>query len=218
MAAVKASGIKVGYLNPQFTFGSTDVQPIALAMKSAGVDGLTTATDPNTAFALITALRNIGANVKVAYLPTGYGGDLTQAGPGALQAAQNVYFQLLYEPVEMQTSATKQFVSDLKAAGVDGEPTYAMYNGYTSVGLIVRALKGNGGDTSHAGLIASLSKIHDWDAMGLWGGRTLDINDRVNIIGGVDACSWVTKLEGQSFKLVPGADPICGKTLNIDVG
>ena len=135
-----------------------------------------------------------------------------------MQAAQNVYFQLLYEPVEMQTTATKQFESDLKAAGIDGEPTYAMYNGYTSVGLLVRALKGNGGDTSHAGLISSLSKIHDWDALGLWGGRTLDINDRTNIIGGVDACSWVTRLQGDKFTLVPNADPICGKPLNIDVG
>ena len=41
-------------------------------------------TDPNTAFALVTGLRNAGANIKVAIFPTGYGGDLTQAGPGAL--------------------------------------------------------------------------------------------------------------------------------------
>ena len=72
-------------------------------MKKAGVNGFTATTDPNTAFSLITALRDSGVNIKAAMLATGYGGDLAQAGPGALNAAQNVYFGLGYEPVEMQT-------------------------------------------------------------------------------------------------------------------
>jgi ABC-type branched-subunit amino acid transport system substrate-binding protein len=38
-AASQQAGLKVGYLNANFPFGSTNVQPEALAMKSAGVDG-----------------------------------------------------------------------------------------------------------------------------------------------------------------------------------
>jgi hypothetical protein len=34
-----------------------------------------------------------------------------------------------------------------------------------------------------------------------------------NIVYGVDNCYWVTKLVGNTFKLIPGADPICGETL-----
>lgn len=213
IASAKSQGLKEGYLNAGFPFGSTNVQPVALAMKRANVDGFTAATDPNTAFALITALRNSGAHVKAALLATGYGGDVLQAGPGALQAAQNVYFTVGYEPVEMQTKATKQFQADLKSAGVTAVPTYAMYNGYTSVGLLVRALKDNGGNTDASAIIASLEKIHDWDALGLWGTHKLDINDRENIVGGADNCTWATKLVGNKFQLVKGADPICGKVL-----
>lgn len=211
--SAKAVGIKEGYLNANFPFGSTNVQPVALAMKSGGVDGFTATVDPNTSFALISALRQNGVNIKAASLPTGYGGDTLQAGPGALQAAQNVFFSLNYEPVEMNTSATQQFLKDLRASGTTTEPTYAEYNGYTSVGLLVRALKQNGGNTSSASLIQTLSSIHNWDALGLWGGRTLDLSDRAGSPAGVDNCGWYTKLVGQKFELVKGADPVCGEIL-----
>lgn len=212
VASAKHAGLKQGYLNAKFPFGSTDVQPVALAMKRAGVDGLTATTDPNTAFSLISALRNSGADVKAAVLATGYGGDLQQAGPGALNAAQNVYFTLGYEPVEMQTAATKQFVSDLRSAGITAEPTYAEYNGYVSVGLLVRALKA-AGSTDKSALISALSNIHDWNALGLFGSHKLDLNDRTNLVSGADNCLWTTKLVGKTYQLVKGATPICGATI-----
>ncbi len=211
--SARAAGLKVGYLNAKFPFGSTDVGPVALAMKKAGVDGLVLQIDPNTSFSLITALRNEGVKLKVALLPTGYGGDLLQAGPGALNAAQNLYFGLEYEPVEMQTPATKQFVADLRAGGVTGAPTYAMYNGYAAVGLLVQGLKAAGADPGKASLIKALSNIHDFTALGLFGSHKLDINDRQNIVGSVDNCLWVTKLEGKTFTLVKGADPVCGTVI-----
>jgi branched-chain amino acid transport system substrate-binding protein len=180
-----------------------------IAMKNAGVDGLYTSTDPNTGFALIAGMRQAGANLKVALLPTGYGGDLLQAGPGALQAAQNVYFFTEFQPVEMHTAATQQFQSDLAAAGVTSEPTYAEYAGYTSIGLLVQGLKAAGSSPTHTSLIGALSAIHDWNALGLLGSIKLDINDRATIISPGN-CIWVVKLVGSAFQLVPNADPICG--------
>jgi branched-chain amino acid transport system substrate-binding protein len=47
----QAAGLKSGYLNNQVPFGSTNVGPIALAMKAAGVDGLYLPIDPSTGFA-----------------------------------------------------------------------------------------------------------------------------------------------------------------------
>ncbi len=212
-ASAKAAGIREGYLNAAFPFGSTNVGPETIAMKNAGVDGFTAEVDPNTAFAFVTGLRQEGVNLKAALFPTGYGGDLLSSGPGALQAAQNVSFGLTFEPVEMHTAATEQFQKDLAAAGVRGEPTYSEYNGYLSVALLVQGLKAAGSTPTHASLINALSGIHAWDALGLWGGRTLDINNRNPNTQGVDNCLWVTKFVGSSFQLVPGADPICGNTL-----
>jgi ABC-type branched-subunit amino acid transport system substrate-binding protein len=212
-ASAQAAGVKVGYLNAQFPFGGTNVGPEVLAMKKAGIDGFTAATDPNTAFALITGLRQQGVDVRAALLATGYGGDLTQAGPGAINAAQNVYFSLSFEPIELGTPATKRFASDLRSAGVTADPTYAEYNGYVAVGLLLRGLRGAGTNPTRATLLTALSGIHDFDAVGLFGSHTLDVNDRTNLVGGADNCMWVARLQGSSFVTVRGADPICGHVL-----
>ena len=215
--SAEAAGLKGGYVNANFPFGSTNVQPIALAMKSAGIDSFYASVDPNTGFALIQALRQAGVNLKAAILPDGYGADTLQAGPGALAEAQNVYFTLGYEPVEMNTTATKQLVSDLTATGTTGVPTYGEYNGYVSMGLLLKALQSAGSNVTQASLLTALSGIHDWDALGLWGGRTIDINDRVHVLGSVQ-CSWITKLVGTDFQLVNGAEPLCGSVLPETVG
>jgi ABC-type branched-subunit amino acid transport system substrate-binding protein len=209
--SAKAVGLKSGYIDSSFPFGSTNVQPVAIAMKNGGVDGVTADVDPNTAFALIAALRNLGVDIKAALLPTGYGGDLLQAGPGALKEAQNVFFGLQYEPIEMNTAATKRFVAALTKVGVTTEPTYAEYNGYASILLLVQGLKAAGANPTQASLITALSAIHSFNADGLFGAHPIDINDRTG--ASADNCTWVTELSGSTFKLVPGADPVCGKVI-----
>ncbi|MGO8864444.1 MAG: ABC transporter substrate-binding protein [Acidimicrobiales bacterium] len=211
--SAQAAGLKVGYLNADFPFGGTNVAPEALAMKTAGVDGLYGSVDPNTNFALITALRQDGDHLKVAVLPDGYGGDLTQAGPGALASGQGVYFELSYEPVEMHTAATEQFASYLKKAGVSGLPTYAEYNGYISVAALVDALKTAGTNPTPQKLISSLAGVKNFNAAGLLGSHSFDLNDRAGTAVGIGACEYVTKLSGTNFELVKGADPICGKQI-----
>ncbi|ADP82475.1 ABC transporter substrate-binding protein [Pseudofrankia inefficax] len=207
--SAQVAGVKVGYLNTKVTLGS-DVAPLVLAMKDAGVDGLVAQMSPDAAFAIVKGLREQGVNLKVALLPTGYGGDLLQAGPGALQSAQNVYFLSGYELMEMRTPATKQFAADLKSAGTTTAPTYAMYNGYVSVGLLVAGLKAAGPNPTPASLLTGLGTIHDWNALGLYGSHTVDINDRENVVSGADNCQWIAKLQGSTFTAVPNAAPICG--------
>lgn len=221
-AAVSAQyeGLKSGYVNTNFQFGSTNVGPVILAMKSAGVDSVSGSVDSNTFFSLVTGLKQAGVNVKVALSPTGYGGDLTQGGPGAVQSAQGVYFLSSFEPVEMNTPATQQFQSNLRAVGVHGDPTFGEYGGYTSVALLVQGLQAAGSNPTQAGLIRALSGIKDFNAAGLFGSRTIDMSQRTKTIIGVDNCYWLTRLSGSKFDLVPGMDPICGsvipgKTINV---
>ena len=208
--SAEAAGLKAGYVNANFPFGSTNVQPAVLGMKAAGVDSFTAATDPNTAFAFITSLRQEGVNLKFVLLDDGYGSDLLQSGPGATAAAQGVYFELGAEPVEMHTPATEQFVKYLSQVGVTGEPDFAMYNGYESVLMLVEALKAAGKDATSAELLGALSNIHAFSGGGLFGNQSLDLTDRTGTGNGILKCVYVTKFEGSSFQLVPGADPICG--------
>ena len=212
-ASATAAGLKVGYLNANFPFGSTNVAPEAIAMKSAGVDTYYGSVDPNTSFALIQALRQNGVNLKIALLPDGYGGDLQQAGPGAIQTGQGVYFSLSFEPVEMNTTATQQFQAALKQAGGGSEPTYAEYAGYTSMALLDQALKVTGSSPTHSALIAALNGVKNFDAWGLLGSHPFDLSNRAGTATGIDSCLYVTKLSGSNFETVPGADPVCGSPL-----
>jgi ABC-type branched-subunit amino acid transport system substrate-binding protein len=211
-ASAQAIGLKAGYVNANFAFGSTNVEPVALAMKSAGVDGVTASTDPNTNFALITALRQSGANPKVGVFATGYGGDLQQAGPTAQQVAQNLSFLLAWEPIELHTSATDQFQSAAKSAGIAGDPTYAEYAGYTSIAMLVQGLQGAGSNPSQSSLINSLSHITSFNAAGLLGSHPLNLTQRVGTLG-PDNCYWFTKYSGSTFQPVPGAVPLCGSVV-----
>ncbi|HUO49880.1 MAG TPA: ABC transporter substrate-binding protein, partial [Acidimicrobiales bacterium] len=212
--SAQAAGLKAGYVNAAFPFGSTNVDPEAIAMKSAGIDSFVSETDPNTSFALLAALKQQGVTPKVAMLPTGYGGDLQQAGPGALQEAQGVYFLSTFEPVEMKTAATQAFQKDLKTAGVTTDPTYAEYAGYTAVALFVAGLKAAGvtGPSSQQ-LISALASIKAFDAAGLLGTHTLNMAQRTGIVSGPDNCFYMTKAQSGGFVTVSGADPICGTVI-----
>jgi branched-chain amino acid transport system substrate-binding protein len=209
--SAKHAGLKVGYENAAFPFGSTNVQPVALAMKAAGINGFTAETDPNTAFALLTALKQEGVKVKVALQATGYGGDLQQAGPGALQAAEGVYFLSPFEPMELHTAATKQFQKALTSAGVTGDPTYAEYAGYTSVALFLAALKNAPANPTSAQLIKALNNVKGYNAAGLLGSHGFNLSQRSGFVTGPSNCFFVTKYAGgNKFALVKGADPVCG--------
>jgi branched-chain amino acid transport system substrate-binding protein len=212
-ASAEHAGLKAGYVNANFPFGSTNVAPVVLAMKAAGINGLSPSTDPNTGFALVTALRQAGVNLKVPLLATGYGGDLEQAGPSAGQEAQGVYFLSSFEPVEMHTTATEQLQSDLKAVGIQHDPTYAEYVGYTSVALFVDGLQAAGSNPTQADLIKALGTLHTFNAAGLFGSRSVDMSQRTNVAVGVDNCYWITKYSGSAFALVANADPICGSII-----
>src|SRR5262249_42038404 len=136
--SAEAQGIKVGYLNANFPYG-TNTGPVVLGMKSAGANGFIGAVQTNTAIAIVQGARQQGLSLKGALMATGYGGDLVQGGPGAQQAAQGVYFSTSQEPVEINTPATKQFQNALSTyAGVSSAPTFAEYQGYLAVDAFVQ--------------------------------------------------------------------------------
>jgi branched-chain amino acid transport system substrate-binding protein len=209
------AGLKVGYLNANFPFGSTNVGPLVLAMKNAGVTGFSGSIEENTEFAVISQLRQAGVNLKAPLMATGYGGDLAIGGPGATQDAQGVYFLTGFEPVEMHTAATERLQNALKTyAGVNGDPTFAEYLGYTSVDALVQGLKAAGSNPTQSSLINALLGMTNYTGAGLYGNHTVhfDLAGR-GLTSGADGCEWITQYQGSTFHLIPGMDPICGTVI-----
>lgn len=214
LSAQKA-GLRVGYLNATLPFGTTDVTPVALAMKAAGVDGVITTINTTTSLALVAALRLQGVTVKAGILPTGYGGDLLHAGPGAAQAAQGLYFLTSYEPVEMGTPATKRFQEALKTyAGVTDAPTFGEYIGYLSVDGFVAGLKAAGAKPTQASFINAMLGIDHYDGAGLFGSHSIGFGMAGRgQTAGPENCVWVSKFTGSTFHPVTGATPLCGSLI-----
>jgi branched-chain amino acid transport system substrate-binding protein len=183
-------------------------------MKQAGVNGFQGAVETQTVFAIINDLKNAGVTVK-SLMSTGYGGDLVTGGPGAVEAAQGVYFLTSFEPVEMNTSATQQIQSDLKTyAGVSTAPTFAEYQGYVSMDAMVQGLKAAGSNPTQASLINATLGMTAYNGAGLWGTHTLSfaMADRGKA-SGIDNCWWIAQFQGTTFHLVSGMDPLCGQQL-----
>jgi branched-chain amino acid transport system substrate-binding protein len=213
--SVEAAGLKSGYLNANFPFGGTDVGPVALAMKSAGVDGFDGSIELNTFLALNTALRQEGVNLKVPMTATGYGGDLLQGGPGASVNAQGVYFLSSYEPIELHTAATERLTNALKTyAGISGDPTSNEYWGYVAVDAFLTGLKAAGSNPTQASLMSALLGITHYNAAGLYGSHSIGfaMNQRGQAFG-ADNCVWIAKYQGSTFHLVNGMEPICGSVI-----
>lgn len=211
--SARSVGLKVGYLNDTFPIGSTNVAPIAIALKSDKVNGFISLLEPNASLLTNEAIEQEGIKLKASVLSTGYGGDLETAGQGAMEAANGAYFYLQFEPVELHTAATEELQNDLRSVGVTTDPTFAEYEGYLSVDLFVQGLEKAGADPSRAHLIAALNGIKNYDAAGLLGERTIDIGARTPVPSGVDNCLWFTKLSGTTYHLVPGAEPLCGSLI-----
>lgn len=213
--SAQLAGIKVGYLNAAFPFGSTNVGPAALAIKAAGSNGLITSIEQNTEFALVNALRQEGAPIKVVLNATGYGADLKSAGPGATQIAQGQYFLTGYEPMEMNTAATRKVAADMqKYGGITGDPSFAEYQGYLSIGAMVQGLKAAGPHPTQASFIDAMLKITNFNGEGLYGNHSVDfaLAGR-GTVESADNCEYITLYSGSSFHLVSGMDPICGITV-----
>jgi ABC-type branched-subunit amino acid transport system substrate-binding protein len=212
--SAQLAGVKVGYLNTNLPLGTTDVQPIALAMKAAGVDSLEAPITTNTAFAIVAAMKSLGAPLKVTLNSTGYGGDLIQGGQGALQVAQGQYFLSGFEPIEMNTAATQQFVSYLKGAGVTTAPAEAQYYGYMVVDAFVQGLKVTGPNPSQSAFINAMLGITNFNGVGLYGSHSVSFALATRgQVSGADNCIWNTQYLGTTFHLVPNQDPICGETV-----
>lgn len=213
--AAQYEGLKVGYLNPNLPYGTTNVGPIALAMKAAGVNAVIPVLDQTTAFSLLEALNQQGVTPKVALLATGGGGDLFDGGPAAERAAQGVYFLSPWEPPVMHTAAVQRFENALKTyAGITSEPTQGEYNGYISVDLFVTGLKAAGAHPTQSSLINTMLGIRSYNDAGLFGSHSIGFAmDQRGKVAGADNCTWITQFVGSDFRLVPGMEPICGSVI-----
>jgi branched-chain amino acid transport system substrate-binding protein len=221
LAGAAAVGLTVSYTNTSLPIGSTDVGAIALGIQKSGANGIFLPILPNTAFALLGQLKQLGVNLKAAVVLTGYGEDLL-GSPPAVQAAQGDDFTSFLSPLELNTSATRTVQDAMrKYSGVTTtDPTSAEYYGWLLADAFIAGLKASPANPSRQQYNTALRGVHNYTAGGLYTGTPLDFGQigNVSVGTGPGNCIYVVKMQGNAFHPVPGALPICGKLTGQTVG
>ncbi len=212
--AADAVGIKVGLLDTSIPFGSVNAGPIALQMKQANVDAAWLSMDNNTNFAIATAARQTGVNLKVAVSATGYGQSLLD-DPSAVAAAQAGYFLTLCAPVKTHSAATQTMQKTLATyESFTGVPGFDWCVGYVSADLTIKGLQLAGQNPTRASFINGLHGVTNYDAGGLLPNPA---NFSLSQFGKAapTSCQYFVKLQGTAFvPTPPGGKPVCGTLIH----
>jgi branched-chain amino acid transport system substrate-binding protein len=164
--AVPAVGMKAVYTNTSVDFGSTDVGPLVLGIKNSGADAAYMPMVASSNLAVVDGLAQNGVDMKANILMTGYGQALLDS-PSAKNLKSNTAFLQTYKPIEVKDASTKQFVANLKKAGIDGVPDYGDYTGYITCDMLITGLQQMGKNVNHQDFATKFRAMGDYDAAGL---------------------------------------------------
>jgi branched-chain amino acid transport system substrate-binding protein len=205
----KYVGLTVGYLNSTLPFGTVDTAPLALTMKQSGVNGASMEMDENTNFAILTAAKQAGVDMKVAISATGYGQSLLN-DPSAVQDGQGTYFPPTAAPVELKTPATLAMQAAFaKYAGFTGVPDFDWYEGWLGTDLMIKGLQVAGNNPTRNAFITNLRQVTNYTGGGL---LPAPVSYSLSAFGQAPQtlCGWYTILQGNQFMVINGGKPVCG--------
>jgi len=214
--AVPALGLKAAYTNTSVDFGTSDVGPIALAMKNARVDGAYYAMDLSTDLALGASLVQNNVDMKAQIMPTGYGQALLDQ-PVAKTLGPDVVLTSIWAPVEIKSKATKRFQHDLEQyASYKGVPDFGVYSGYIACDLAVMGLEQQGKTLDRATFSNDLRAVGKFNPGGGLGCSDAELSlgsygkiDESAPADGRQVCTWALQVKDGKFALL---EPKGGRT------
>jgi branched-chain amino acid transport system substrate-binding protein len=207
--AVPSQGMKAVYTNTNVDFGTSDVGPLVLGIKSSGADATYLPMVASTNIAVVQGLQQNGVEVKANILATGYGQELLDS-PAASTLGDDTLLWQGYVPVENKTKATKQFQTDLKKVGIDGVPDYGDYLGYITADMAVTGLEQAGKDLTRQGFVDKLHALGTYDGAGLTCTK-LDISLENYGKFAPKSCAYFETVKDGKFVVYNKGKPVTGK-------
>jgi branched-chain amino acid transport system substrate-binding protein len=202
------AGGKQGILDTSIPFGSVAYGSEALAAKSAHVNAMYAGMDDNSNFALVTALKQAGVDLKAVLLPTGY--EPTAIHSTDWKYLQGVYFDSLFRPFSLPNAGTEQMQAALEKYDHFTKsqfPTIEEYEAWISTDLMLKGLQLAGKNPTSASTIKALRGITSYNGNGL-----LPSTINYTTIFGHDlpkSCGWILQAKTNGFVPV-SSQPICG--------
>jgi branched-chain amino acid transport system substrate-binding protein len=201
--------IPMGYENLSLAFGTSDVTPEVLALKSAGVDMVVCSCVQSTVLAMISGLKQAGDNANSLSLSSA---DSTLfQDPTATASAQGLYFSAVFPPFGTNNAATTTFANELKAVDpgyqIGSYPSLGPVAAYESADLMIKGLEAAGSNPTRSGFISSLTKVTGYTDAGL---SPYPVS--FNHFGTSEKtyCSYYVKVVGKGFVPVNNGAAFCG--------
>jgi branched-chain amino acid transport system substrate-binding protein len=167
--------------------------------------------DNNSNFALVQALKNADAHIKIFTFPTGLEPDIVNSP--SWSGLQGVYFSDNFVPVQLGTPATKAFQAALlkyQHVPLADFPSFDVYEGWLGADLMIRGLELAGKDPTRSEVISKLRQLNGYNGGGL-------IPEKIDYstIFGHDSpvfCNYTLRAETNGF-VMASDKPICGSDI-----
>jgi branched-chain amino acid transport system substrate-binding protein len=207
--AVPDAGLEAAYTNTSVDFGTTDVGPLVLGMKNAGVDATYLPLVLSTNLAIVQNAAQNNLKFKLAVLATGYGQALLDQ-PVSKTIGPEVLFAQRWAPVELKNAATKKFVSNLtKYTSFRGVPDFGVYTGYLTADLMIKGLEAAGKNVTRDEFITATKGLGTWDDAGL-ACQPTDVSAAGFGTQPKTDCNWYLQIKNGKFVPYPNNKPIRG--------
>ena len=214
--AVPDAGLNPVYTNTTVEFGTTDVGPLVLGMKNAGVDATYLPLVLSTNLAIVQTAAQNNLKFKLAVLATGYGQALLDQ-PASETIGPEVVLAQRWAPVELKTAATKKFVADLtKYTSYRGVPDFGVYTGYLTADLMIKGLEAAGKNLTRDGFVTATKGLNTWDAAGL-SCQPTDVSAAGFGTAPKTDCNWYLQIKDGKFVPYPSKKPIKGTLIEESV-
>jgi ABC-type branched-subunit amino acid transport system substrate-binding protein len=208
--SMQRAGIAVPVKNASVPFGSVNFTSDSLVAKQSNVNGLFPNLDASSNYALATAYKQAGVQLKAAVFPVGL--DLSIVKSPVWANVKGDYFMSLFHPFAIPDAGTKQMQAALeKYAGFTKSqfPNWAEYESWLGADLMIEGIKRAGPSPERADVIKALRRIKSYNGNGI---LPVTINYSTTFGHQVPQCVWLFKAEKSGFVLVQKND-ICGTTI-----
>ena len=214
--AASLDGIKTCYKNTSVPFAAFDFTPLALAIKSAGCNGVYGLFGLAGNVSLSTAVKQGGSQAKQLYA-TSYDQNLLDS-PTALSASQQDYSEISSINFSPPNGAAQAMLANLEKytpfkAGI---PSLNIAFGYEAADLMIEGLKLAGPNPTRQAFISKLRNVSSYDAGGLLVSPVTFTNFGTVGMLPETQCGYYVQIVGHAFAPVPAnGQPICGNRVEV---
>ena len=214
LASANQHGIPTCYADNSVPFGGVDFTADALAIRSAGCNGVVMALVDSSDVAVAQALKNGGVKAKPFLSGTGYD-QAVAASPSSMTALEGGYADATVN-FTTPNSATQAMVAALKKYDKQyhgGVPDFGTTVAYLATDLMIKGMQAAGKNLTQSGFISAMyNKVKTYDA----GGILASANTySLKTFGTVDmlpktACTYWIGIQNGKYVTANGGKPGCG--------